>query len=505
MKRFLYRIAAVVVITALISSCSDKALDVIPQGAPVAATFWKSSDDAISAYNSLFSPFNNYEEFYGRGYMWYIDAGPDMVPGRSNSAAENIKNFNPAAATASYVQDQWKMRYLVIKRANDIIKHLPGMDIDESLKNRILGSAYFLSGLMYFELTYTYGDSKGGVPIVDTSATATTDYYIPRAESAKVNYDYIEGLWKRAAELLPFFQELDPSDYGSPHKVAVWAYMAKMFLYEKEYAKSEKYADSVIQFGNRHLEAHFRDVFSVDHNWGPEYIWSVVSTAGAEGGGSELPGVMLENKGWGKYNGWGYFQPTKELYDLYQPGDERRGATILKEGDHFTYFGEDMVYESVNSLTGYQFNKYMEPFSYPNLEHVSPNGNFPTTDLNVPLLRYAGLLLIKAEDALMQGKSGDKEINLIRNRAGLPSIQGATMEDLKRERRCELAGEYANTYFDLVRWGDAKVLCSKPLHGADGHVVWPERYFDPSYMNVWPVPQSEIDNSGGVITQNAGW
>jgi hypothetical protein len=125
--------------------------------------------------------------------------------------------------------------------------------------------------------------------------------------------------------------------------------------------------------------------------------------------------------------------------------------------------------------------------------------------LNVPLLRYAGLLLIKAEDELMQGKDADKEINLIRNRAGLPSINGATMADLKRERRCELAGEYANTYFDLVRWGDAKVVCSKPLHGADGQVVWPARNFDPSYMDVWPVPQTEIDNSGGVIKQNKGW
>jgi hypothetical protein len=502
MKRYIIKTAAVIVITALISSCSNKVLDIVPQGPPVAATFWKTSNDAIAAFNALYAPFNQYEEFYGRGYMWYIDAGPDMVVGRSNADASNIKNFNPGTVTAGYAQEQWKMRYLVIRRANDIMKHLPGMDIDVSLKNRILGAAYFFSGLMYFELTYTYGDSQGGVPIVDTSETVAGDYYIPRAENAKANYDYIEGLWKRAAELLPYFEELDPADYGSPHKVAAWAYMAKMLLYEKEYAQSEVYADSVIQFGQRQLEPHFKDAFTIAENWGPEYIWSVVSSVQ---GGSELPGVMLENKGWGKYNGWGYFQPTKELYDAYEPGDERRAATILKKGDHFTYFGEDMVYESSNSLTGYQFNKYMEPFSYPDLQHVNPDGNFPTTDLNVPLFRYADLLLIKAEDELMQGKSGDKEINLIRNRAGLPSIHGATMTDLKRERRCELAGEYANTYFDLVRWGDAKTECSKPLHGADGQEVWPARNFDPSYMNVWPVPQAEIDNSGGVIKQSPGW
>jgi hypothetical protein len=84
------------------------------------------------------------------------------------------------------------------------------------------------------------------------------------------------------------------------------------------------------------LEPHFKGAFSVAENFGPKYIWSVVSSVQ---GGSELPGVMLENKGWGKYNGWGYFQPTRGLYDAYEPGDERRAATILEKGDHFTFFG----------------------------------------------------------------------------------------------------------------------------------------------------------------------
>ena len=44
-----------------------------------------------------------------------------------------------------------------------------------------------------------------------------------------------------------------------------------------------------------------------------------------------------------------------------------------------------------------------------------------------------------------------------------------------------------------------------PLHDYDGAVIWPARTFNPQVHDVWAVPQREIDNSSGVIKQNAGW
>jgi hypothetical protein len=214
---------------------------------------------------------------------------------------------------------------------------------------------------------------------------------------------------------------------------------------------------------------------------------------------------MLENKGWGAYYGWGYYMPTKELYDAYEFGDIRREATILKPGDSFTFFGSQMTYSSTNSLSGFQFRKYMEPFSYAGGIHLSPNGDHPTTDLNLPLIRYAEVILIKAEAKLMQGQNADAEINMIRHRAGLADTTNADMNELKIQRRCELAGEWANRHFDLVRWGDAQAAYAQPLHGAAGTVVWPARTFNPAIHNVWPVPQTEVTSSNGVVTQNQGW
>jgi len=154
----------------------------------------------------------------------------------------------------------------------------------------------------------------------------------------------------------------------------------------------------------------------------------------------------------------------------------------------------------------------MEPFSYPktgsgavDIRYVNANGDKPSTALNVPLLRYADVILMLAEAKLMKGQNADTEINMIRRRAGLADLSGATLTDLKRERRCELAGEWTDRHFDLVRWGDAKETYAKPLHHYDGTVIYPARNFNPAVHHVWPIPPDEIAVSKGTLSQNQGW
>ena len=49
--------------------------------------------------------------------------------------------------------------------------------------------------------------------------------------------------------------------------------------------------------------------------WNKEYIWTIPGNGGSQGGGSEFPGVVLENKGWGQYNGWGQNKPSYDIYE----------------------------------------------------------------------------------------------------------------------------------------------------------------------------------------------
>lgn len=68
---------------------------------------------------------------------------------------------------------------------------------------------------------------------------------------------------------------------------------------------------------------------------------------------------------------------------------------------------------------------------------------YPTTSLNLPLVRYAEILLFKAEALLMQGKTAEAAapLNEVCARVGLSPIASLTIADLKHERHCELACE----------------------------------------------------------------
>ncbi|MEN4758715.1 RagB/SusD family nutrient uptake outer membrane protein [Chryseobacterium sp. C39-AII1] len=490
-------------LTVTLLSCTSE-LDVQPEGTPTEASFWKTENDLITGANAMYKPLFD-SEFYGRGLFWFINASDDMVTGRARSEADNAKNFSSNYIAAGDLETQWNKRYSVIGVANRVIRNIDNIQTSTAVRNKYLGEALFMSSRMYFELASNYGNEKAGVPIIDRTKEPDPNP-IPRAANVMANYNYIVNDLKQAADLLPKQEELPAKDYGRPHKAAAWALLAKVYLFMKDYQNAEYYANEVMTQGGRALLANYADVFKSENNYSTEYIWSIPGTPKFTSWGSILPGVMLENKGWGEYNGWGYFQPTKELYDEFETNDKRRSVTLLRLGDTFTFNGTQRTYTSTNSLTGYQFNKYMDAFKYPlSSGHVSANGDYPCTDLSVPIMRYAEVILIKAEAKIMLGQSADIEINMIRTRAGLPAKNGCTLADLKHERRCELAGEWSDRHRDLVRWGDAQATYAQALHGSSNQQVWAPRNFNPAIHNVWAVPQAEIVNSHGIIKQNEGW
>lgn len=520
MKNIIIKGLVIVSITLSISSCDDF-LSHTQYGEPSLEIFWEVEADAISAANGLYF-WTASEGITGRGMFWYENCSDDMVTGRPQSGAANIKNF--ILDNTRDVKDTWPGMYQLIKKCNDIIKYVPPMEISEKVKNETLGQAYFLRGWAYFWLAPHYGDNgeNGGIPIV-TEETLWEDMDQLRPSSVVDNYKMCIADFEKAAEFLPHFKDWGTEQYGRPHKTAAWAYAAKVSLYTAQYDatyynKTVEFCDKVIPY--HELLSNFADVFKMKNNWSSEYVWSWTST---EEDGSKLPGVLLENKGWGLYNGWGYFMPTLELYREYEEGDTRRAASILHPGDNFTFLGNERIYYSTESASGMQFKKYMDPFEPADAigTYVNPSGDNMTTRLSIPLVRFSEVLLWKAEALIWQGKNGDEPLNLVRVRAGLSPKTNATKADLKHERRCELAGELYGRHLDLVRWGDAQEAYKKPLHGykttlgtdENGNVIieeteeieiWESRNFNPSIHHVQPIPPNEINTSKN-LTQNKGY
>ncbi len=516
----------------IFSSCSKNWVDTKPNGTASSVYLWDGETNVIKGIAALYVPMR-YESTWGRDLFWMQDASDDLIVGRPKANGENIKNFI-CTGREGYMAQGWSDLYGMLNKANEAIGGLQhATNISDDLKNRSLGEAYFIRGFTHFWIAYLWGHKNQGVPYDSVEDVQYGRRIAPQLPSVTDNYANIASDFQKAADLLPLFSAYGSADQGRAHKAAALGYLVKTYAYWAQYDNSKwtlipdlcdrikNECGRALITGNAMPVDNYKSVFKIANNWSSEYIWSVTSSTQ---GGSEFMGVVLENKGWGVYNGWGYFQPTEELYEEYEANDPRREATILNFGDSFTYFGVNRSYYSTNSLSGFQINKYMEPYSYgSNAEagsnsKINQDGNYPTTMLNLPLMRYAEILLFKAEALIQLGRNGDAAapLNEVRARVGLVPVASPTMADLKHERRCELACEWTDRFEDLKRWGDFTVI-NAPLHGRihDNktdpaspytiQTVWPARSFDPAKHMAWPINPDEISRSNGVYKQTPGW
>ncbi|HEY4207011.1 MAG TPA: RagB/SusD family nutrient uptake outer membrane protein, partial [Puia sp.] len=156
------------------------------------------------------------------------------------------------------------------------------------------------------------------------------------------------------------------------------------------------------------------------------------------------------------------------------------------------------------------------------------NGLYGRDDI---ILRFADVLLIHAEACAMQNKSSEALTSLkaVRDRVSLTTDMSLTGWDLinavRSERRLELAFE-GDRLYDIRRWKDqsGKPVINSIL-GPNGsfvkyntetstdyyethNLLEPQNkgiHFDPAIHLLWPIPNSEIVVSGGLIKQNPGY
>ena len=361
---------------------------------------------------------------------------------------------NAIANTNGYAANAWASSFGFIKNTNNIISGLSAStSLTPALKNQLLGEAKFMRAFAYFYLVNLYGEVP--MPLKD-DYSAFENAALPRSPVASIYAQVMTDLTD-AQSLLPV--TYTGTFRGRINRYAATTLMARVNLYQKNYAAAEANASEVISSNVYSLAAPA----SVFTNTSNEVIWQIANINGFTTFGANYvtSATVVPN-----------YSLNDDTYKSLEALDLRKtNWTAVKTIGGKTY----------NTITKYKV--------------ASGTGN----EYSVAL-RFAELYLIRAEARAQQNNLTDarSDLNVIRIRAGLPAIstdltQMQLLTAIEQERRVEFFGEWGHRWLDLKRTNrvDAVMSLARPT-------TWKPT------AALFPVPQSEI-LLNATLTQNPGY
>ncbi|HEX6983055.1 MAG TPA: RagB/SusD family nutrient uptake outer membrane protein [Balneolaceae bacterium] len=421
------------------------------------------------ALNGLYSQLQN-GNYYGGNLLVLGDVSSDI--------SQSVGTWDFYRAMDTYttnvgnleVEDFWEQAYATINQANNIIAKVPPLDnVSQETKDQILGEAYFIRALAYFDLNRAFGGVEGvygsmGVPLVLQPTNTITENSFPSRPSINKTYAQVESDLKQAIELLS-----GSSTPTRASEAAAKALLSRLFLYyQQDYGLVEKYATEVITAYDYQLLEDYASIFISEETAGS--IFELSFTA------SDQSDIRF----------W-YFPPSlggradialhQSFVNLLQSrvNDERAKLIAFDDGVGVYY-----------------------PTKY---QKVSGKDN-------VIILRLAEMYLNRAE-ARTRKESPDlngalSDLNIIRNRAGLADTTGAGVDTAREildaialERSIEFFEE-GHRWFNLVRTERAMTV----LNGIDRKNSGPVS-LNEAGRQVWPIPQREIDANKNIEQNEA--
>jgi hypothetical protein len=421
------------------------------------------------ALNGLYSQLQN-GNYYGGNLYVLSDVSSDI--------SQSVGTWDFYRAMDTYttnvgnleVEDFWEQAYATINQANNIITKVSRLDnVARETKDQILGEAYFIRALAYFDLNRAFGGIEGvygsmGVPIVLKPTDTITEDSYPSRPGINETYAQVESDLKQAIALLP-----GTSVPTRASEAAAKALLSRLYLYyQKDYALVEQYATDVINDYDYQLVEDYASIFINEETTGS--IFELSFTA------SDQSDIRF----------W-YFPPSlggradialhQNFVNLLQTrtNDERAGLIAFDDGVGVYY-----------------------PTKY---QKVSGKDN-------VLILRLAEMYLNRAEARARKATpdlSGAlSDLNTIRNRAGLPDTTGTGVDTAQEildaialERSIEFYEE-GHRWFNLIRTESALTV----LNGIDRKNSGPVSLNEPG-RQVWPIPQREIDANKNIAQNEA--
>jgi tetratricopeptide (TPR) repeat protein len=492
--KFIKKIVLVSAIFAC-TQCSSDFLDKAPLDTINTSNYPANVAELVTLVNGAYQPLQ-WPKLYNLR-MWTTDimAGNSIVGaggGTDGIETQDMSNFVTSTDNQG-VLDMWRGPWPGILRTNIVLNVAPNLAIDETIKNRSMGEAYFLRAHYYFILVRYFGD----LPLITTPQSSDSELY-PARVSKDLIYEQIIADLKKAAELLPNKSEYSGSNIGRANKGAALGELAEVYLtlgnnWQKVvdlttqveglgFGLNTNYADNF----NPSTENSNESLFEVQYESNGGYsFWNNENQASWT---SPFMGPRGSNFVGG---GFGWNQPTQEFVDSYEANDNRKNVTLLYNGAP-AFDGK--TYQSSYSTTGFNVRKFLVP--------LSVSSSYDNSPLNFPILRFSNILLMKAEALNELGQTSQAEVplNKVRNRAGLSNIAtGLSQANFKlavlKERRIELAFE-GQRWFDLIRVNQGQ-------YGLDFlHSIGKTNATTKHLL--FPIPQIERDRNPK-LTQNTGY
>lgn len=512
MKRFtsIQYIFTAALFAVTLPACNDY-LDVAPQGQIEEEAIRNNPSAAFDlvtgVYNSMwqggFGPDVHSFRYVIATNIASDDADKGSTP-QDFGAAADIDNFTSLNPGNVVLDDLWKGYYQAIGRANQALDKLPLSPVDDSTKNQLTGEVRFLRGYFYFNLVRFFG----GVPKIDRipGVEEVDNPEFQTRASADTIYQFIIDDLTFATNNLP---PKGRTEAGRITLGAAQAMLAKVYLYRQNYEQVYQLTNQVITGGLYALVQNYELIWREDAvngdggNNNSESIFEVqagVNTAcnSAINIYAVCQGPRAGGAGGWRDLGFGFNNPSQSLLDEYEPNDVRREGTIIfiNEDPAGTVLFDGFRIPSKDSVENFRYNYK----AYHSRTAESNCGNIDRLPKQLRVQRYADVLLMNAEAAFQTGRTGEAllRVNEIRERAGLDPLTAVTLEAIWKERRLELAMEH-DRFFDLVRQETVQPGRATQAFAAHGK-TWVK-----GINEVFPIPQTQIDLSGGRLEQNPGY
>lgn len=509
-KMRLLKISALVIPMMISASCSKDFIERPSLSGTTTGNYYNNASEVRAATSTLYSglPWRNYES---RAQ----DAIGDVMSGNMFTYTDvEYLNFSLSSASER-VGAAWGAFYKIIGYANVMIKTFEEKKAaggGADYLDPAIAECHFIRGTLYFYIARTWGDA----PIItDPGATALSgDFNIPRYYQKDVLRFALEELQMAEANLP------ESDEPGRLTKYSAKGMMAKLYLYNKDYANAKTKAQEVINSGKYSLVSDYNGMFTkASMNNNAESIFAIQHQFAVDPWGTgniKNPDRGASNLRTAEADAWEMYMPSLDLLNEYEFGDLRRKWSVMEHG----WTNPNWKPQRANQP---KYNEFMaNGYKYDTLQSVDDGGakNAVRANIakyfagpgktyggesvlgqnsgnNVVLLRYADILLIYAEATLAGAASTTdasalQALNAVRARAGLPARTSVTADNIFHERRVEFAFE-GDFWYDIQRQGyaKAKAIIEKQNRGSiEGGANYITTFTeDRMYL---PIPAGEI-------------